>query len=60
MARKAQQQEDAAVGHMTPARRKQRDKGWCLAHFLLFIKPETPARGMVPPTFTVGLSILLT
>lgn len=59
MARKAQQQEDEA-GHITPAHRKKRDKGWCLPHFLLFIKPKTPARGMVPPTFTVGLSILLT
>lgn len=37
----------------------ERDKCWCSAFFLLFIHPESIARGIVPPTFRVGLPLQL-
>jgi hypothetical protein len=43
MAGKVQQQERKVAGHTASTVRKQRDEGWWLSQFLLFIHFGTPA-----------------
>lgn len=42
-----------------PTVRKQRGGCWCLSWLLLYIQTWMPAKGMVPPTITMSLLILM-
>lgn len=43
------------AGHMTSAVRKQTDRCWCSASFLLLLQPWVTDHGMVLCSFKVGL-----